>query len=100
LSYASETWTIKARDVRRITAVELKHMRRTAGDTWRDRKTNTEIAKELNITPVLDKMQDYRRNWIQHVNRMARNRLPRTPKNYTPKDGRNQGRPMKRLLDK
>jgi hypothetical protein len=39
-------------------------MRRTAGYTWTDYKTNTEIAKELNITPVLDKMQDYRRNWI------------------------------------
>jgi hypothetical protein len=26
-------------------------MRRTAGYTWTDHKTNTEIAKELNITP-------------------------------------------------
>jgi hypothetical protein len=43
-------------------------MRRTAGYTWTDHKTNTEIAKELNMTPVLDKIQDYKRNWIQHVN--------------------------------
>jgi hypothetical protein len=42
-------------------------MRRTAGYTWTDHKTNTEFAKELNITPVLDKVQDYKRNWI-HVN--------------------------------
>jgi hypothetical protein len=34
-------------------------------------------AKELNITPVLDKIQEYKKNWIQHVNRMPRNRLPR-----------------------
>jgi hypothetical protein len=65
-----ENWTIKARDARRITAAEMKYMRRTAGYTWTDHKTNTEIAKELNITPVLDKIQDYKRNWIQHVNRM------------------------------
>jgi hypothetical protein len=45
-----------------------------AGYTWTDHKTNTEIAKELNITPVLDKIQDYNRNWIQHVNRIPRNR--------------------------
>jgi hypothetical protein len=47
----------------------MKYMR-TAGYTWTDHKTNTDIAKELNITPVLDKIQDYKRNWIQHVNRM------------------------------
>ena len=30
LLYGSETWTIKARDARRITAAEMKCMRRTA----------------------------------------------------------------------
>ena len=29
--YGSETWTIKARNARRITAAEMKYMRRTAG---------------------------------------------------------------------
>jgi len=55
LLYSSETWTIKARDARRITAAEMKYMRRTAGYTWTDYKTNVQIAKELKITPVLDK---------------------------------------------
>jgi len=31
LLYGSETWTIKARDPRRITAAWMKYMRRTAG---------------------------------------------------------------------
>jgi hypothetical protein len=48
------------------------------------RKTNKEIATELNITSVLDKIQDYKRNLIQHVNRMSRNRLPRLIKNQHP----------------
>jgi hypothetical protein len=60
LLYGSENWTIKARDGTRITATEMKYMRRRAGYTWADRKTNTEIAMELNITPVLDKIQDYK----------------------------------------
>jgi hypothetical protein len=47
LLYGSETWTIKARDTRRITAAEMKHMRRTAGYIWTDYKTNTQIAKKL-----------------------------------------------------
>jgi hypothetical protein len=39
-------------------------MRKMVGYTWRDYKTNTEITKELNITPVLVKIQECRRNWI------------------------------------
>jgi len=41
----SEIWTIKASDARRITAAEMKYMRRTAGYTWTDNKTNAQIAK-------------------------------------------------------
>jgi hypothetical protein len=43
LSYGSETWTIKARDTRRITEAKMKHTRRKAGYTWTDYKTNTQI---------------------------------------------------------
>jgi hypothetical protein len=39
LLYGSETWTVKARDARRITAAEMKCMRITAGYTW-DRLQN------------------------------------------------------------
>jgi hypothetical protein len=89
LLYSSENWTIEARDATRITAAEMKYMR-TAGYTCTDHKTNTEIANELNITPILDKIPGYKRKWIQHVNRMPRNRLPRFKKNYTPKGRRKQ----------
>ena len=33
LLFGSETWTVKARDARRITAAEMKYIRRTAGYT-------------------------------------------------------------------
>jgi len=45
LLYGSETWTIKASDTRRITAAEMKYMRRTAGHVWTDYKTNAQIAR-------------------------------------------------------
>jgi hypothetical protein len=53
---------IKARDARKITTTEMKYMRRTAGYTWRDHKTNTQITKELKITQILDKLLEYKRN--------------------------------------
>jgi len=99
LLYGNKTWTLKARGARRITAAEMKYMRRTAGYTCTDYKTNTQITKELKVTPILDKLLDYKRNWIQHVNRMPRNRLPRVMKHYSPTGRRNHGRPLKRLLD-
>jgi len=60
---------------------------------------NVQIAKELKITPILDKLLEYKRNWIQHVNGMPRNRLPRVMKHYSPTGRRNHGRPLKRILD-
>ena len=43
-------------DARRITAAEMKYMRRTARYTGTHYKTNAQIAKELKITPNLDKL--------------------------------------------
>jgi len=54
----------------------MKYMRRTAGYIWTDYKTNEQITKELKITPILDKLLEYKKNWIQHVNRMPRNNYP------------------------
>jgi hypothetical protein len=38
--YGRETWTIKPREARRITAAEVKYMRRTARCIGTDYKTN------------------------------------------------------------
>jgi len=48
---------------------------------------------------MLDKLLEYKRSWMQHVNRMPRNRLPRVMKYYFPPGRRNHVRPLKRLLD-
>jgi hypothetical protein len=71
---------------------------RIAGYTWTDYKTNTQITKELKITPILEKLLEYKRNWIQPLNGMSRNRLPRIMKHYFPTGRRNYGRHLKILL--
>ena len=97
--HGSETWTVIVRDGRRITAAEMKYMRRTAGYTGTDYRTNGQIAKEFKITPILDKLLENKRSWIQHLNRMPRNRLPRVMKHSSSTGRRDHGRPLKRLLD-
>jgi len=76
----------------------MKYMRRTAGYTWTDYRTNSQIANELKIKPILEKLLEFKRSWIQHVNRMPRIRLPRVMKHYCPTGRGNRGRPLQRLL--
>jgi len=54
-------------------------MKKTAGYTWTDYKT--EILQK-NITSVLNKIQEYRRNWLQDIYSMPHNGLPRIIKYY------------------
>jgi type IV secretory pathway component VirB8 len=74
-----------------MTAAEVKYVRNRAGYTWADCKTNTEIVKEISVTPVLDKIQEERRNCLQHINRIPSNSLPRIVKNYRPKAEETRG---------
>ena len=94
LLYDSENGIIETRDAKRITAAEMKYVRQTAGHTWADHKTNTEIAKELNMTPVLHKTQEYVRNWLKHTNGTPGHRLQRILESYRPIGRRIQGRPL------
>jgi hypothetical protein len=79
----SKNWDIRAREARRITATEMKYMRKSVGYTRTDYKTNKGIANELNSTPVLDKIQEYRSNWLQHINRRPHNKVARILKKKT-----------------
>jgi hypothetical protein len=77
----------------------MKYMRRSAGYTRTDYEKIAQIVKELKIIQILEKLLEYKRIWIQHVNRMPRNRLPKVMKHYSPTGRSNHGRPLKRLLD-
>ena len=65
-------------------------------DRLQNKYTNCKGAKN---NTNFGQITGYKRNWIQHVNRMSRNRLPRVMKHYSPTGRRKHGRPLKRLLD-
>jgi hypothetical protein len=56
-------------------------------------------CKDTKLISVLDKITSYKRDWVQHINRMPRSRLPNLLTKYAPRGIRNQGRPLKRLLE-
>ena len=67
--YGSENWTLTAAQRRRIEAAGIKLLRPVAGYTLYDHKTNNSIRQELQITSILDKLDEYRRNWLLHLKR-------------------------------
>jgi hypothetical protein len=45
----------------------MKCIRKTAGHTWMDYEINIEIANEIIIIPVLNKIQDSKRNFSKLI---------------------------------
>ena len=93
--YGLENWTLTASQRRRIEAAEMKLLRLLAGYTIYDHKTNDYTRRELQITGTLDKIDEYRRNWFQHLQRMPQNRIPLKSDYYRPQGRRTIGRPKK-----
>jgi hypothetical protein len=99
LIYGSEIWTLGKQDKTRLTTSEMKFLRKTAGYTLMDHKQNEEIIKELQVAPIINKIQNYKTKCIQHVSRMDDQRYPKKMLQYQPRGKRRLGRPLKLLLD-
>jgi hypothetical protein len=94
--YGSENWTLTALQRRRTEAAEMKLLRPLAGYTLYDHKTNDSICRELQTEYILDKIDEYRLNWLLHLQRMPLNRIPLKSHHYRPQERRTIGRPKKR----
>ena len=91
----SENLILRALQRRRIEGSEMKLLRPLAGYTLYDHKTNDYIRRELRITGILYKIDEYRRNWLSHWQRMPQNRIPLKSYHYRPQGRRTIGRPKK-----
>jgi hypothetical protein len=96
LLYGSETWTIKTKDMSKIQATEMRYLRSVKGCTKLDHIKNEDIRKELDIDSTQYKIANYRKKWIEHLDRMPDERIPKQILKYKPKGHRDQGRPWKR----
>ena len=74
----------------------MKLLRPLAGYTIYDHKTNDYIRRELRIKGILDKRDEYRRNWLSHLQRMPQNRIPLKSYHTIPQERSAIGRPKKR----
>jgi len=94
--YGFENWTLTASQRRRIEAAEMKLLRPLAGYTFYHYKTNKSIRRELQTDCTLDKIDEYRRNWLARIQNMPQNRIPFKSYLYSPQGKRTTRRPKKR----
>jgi hypothetical protein len=50
---------------------------RTAGYSLLDHMRNKHILDKMKVTPITEYVTNYRQNWLQHVKRMDRARIPK-----------------------
>jgi len=79
-----------------VTFASLRHL---LGITKLDKEKNQCIGEKTGAQNIVKEIKQYQKKWLQHVQRMDRNRLPRQALKYRPEVRRNIGRPKKRWRD-
>jgi hypothetical protein len=99
LKFGSEAWVLKKREEQRLEAAQMKFLRHLLGITKLDKVKNQTIREKLGVQNTVKEIKQYQQKWLQHVQRMDTNRIPKQALQYTPKGRRNIGRPKKRWRD-
>jgi len=69
------------------------------GITKLDEEKNQCISQKTGPQNITKEIKQYQKKWLQHVQGMDTNRLPKQVLQYNPKGRRNIGRPRKRWRD-
>ena len=77
----------------------MKFLRHLLVITKLDKEKNQCIREKTGPQNIVKEIKQYQEKWLQHVQRMDTNRLPKQALQYKPKGRRNIGRPRKRQRD-
>jgi len=96
LKFGSEVWVLKKREEQRLEAAQMKFLRHLLGITKLDKEKNQCIRGKTGAENTVKEIKQYQEKWLQYVQRMGTNRIPKQALQYKPKGRRNIGRPRKR----
>ena len=66
--YGCETWTMKKDEVRRLQAFEIWIWRRMERVSWKDKKTNEEVLKQVDEErSIIAAITQRKKKWIGHI---------------------------------
>jgi len=74
----------------------MKFLRHLLGITKLDKEKNQCIRAKMGTQNIVEEIKQYQKKWLQLVQRMDTNRIPKHAIRYRPKGRRNIGRPKKR----
>jgi hypothetical protein len=69
------------------------------GITKLDKEKNKRIREKTGTQNIVKEIKQDQKKWLQHVQRMDTNRIPKQALQYRPHGQRNIGRPRKRWRD-
>jgi hypothetical protein len=95
LKFRSEAWVLKKRDEQGLEAAQMKFLRHLLGIAKLDRKRNQSVREKLGAQNIALEIKQYQREWLQHMERMDTDRIPKQALKYRPKGKRSIGRPRK-----
>ena len=61
-------------------------MRKLLGITKLDKEKNQSIREKAGAQNIVHEIKQYKKKWLQHVQRMDTNRIPKQALQYKPKD--------------
>ena len=96
LLHVSETWVTTKRDMTRLEAAQIRHLRSVKGYTRLDKIRNEVIRKELEISGIQDVRSKHNTTGSTIFKRMDNTRLPKHALNHKPRGRRDRRRPRKR----
>ena len=77
LEFGSEAWVLKKREAQRLEAAQMKFLRHLLWITKLDKEKNQCVRGKTGAQNIVKEIKQYQIKWLQHVQRMDRNRLPR-----------------------
>ena len=85
LKFGSEARVLKKREEQRLEAAQVKFLRHLLGITKLDKEQNQCIRQKTGAQNIVKEIKQYQETWLQHVQRMDTNRLPKQALQYKPK---------------
>ena len=77
--YGAETWTMYASDLESLEAFQNNCLRRILRSSWMDYITGVEVRRRCCGQPTMEEILRGRKlQWVGHMQRMGRERLPKT----------------------
>jgi hypothetical protein len=85
ITYASETWCLKAKMMAKLNSTGMDFWRRSARISGKDKIMNSTVKQRMNVTrSVLDGIKTKQLQWCGQVQRMGKGRLPKGVMKWRP----------------